>query len=219
MNQRFQPVAVVLLSVGLLGLALAAPLPAFANSYYPLRPNDPLAVYLDQGKFGVHANGIGDDSDALQQAIDRVEETTHQGVVFIPDGRYRLGKTVYVWEGIRLIGYGERRPVFVLGPSTPGFQQGAGHYMVAFADRRPPAGSPVVDASEFTFYSGMNNIDFELQNGNPAAVAIRFHVAQHGVLTHMDFHLGTARAALEDVGNQASDIHIYGGRSEERRVG
>jgi hypothetical protein len=207
--QRLRPIAVFLLSNALFFAVLAVPL--HGNSYYTLRPNDPLAVYLDKGKFGVHADGIGDDSDALQQAINQVEETTHQGVVFIPDGRYRLGKTVYVWEGIRLIGYGEHRPVLVLGPNTPGFQQGSGHYMVAFADRRPPAGSPVVDASEFTFYSGMSNIDFELQNGNPAAVAIRFHVAQHGVLTHMDFHLGTARAALEDVGNQASDIHIYGG--------
>jgi hypothetical protein len=50
-----------------------------------------------------------------------------------------------------------------------------------------------------------------LQDGNPAAVAIRFHVAQHGVLTHMGFQIGSARAALEDIGNQASDIHVHGG--------
>ena len=43
----------------------------------------------------------------------------------------------------------------------------------------------------------MSNIDFEVQDGNPAAVAVRFHVAHHGVLTHMDFHLGSAMAALD----------------------
>jgi sugar lactone lactonase YvrE len=186
--------------------------PLFAQSSYPSRLDDPRAVYVTKDQFGAHADGVGDDADALQQASDRVQETTRQGVVFVPEGRYRLGKTVYVWQGIRLIGYGARRPVFVLGRNTPGFQEGSGHYMVHFADNRPQPGGPLVDASEFTFYSGMSNIDFELQDGNPAAVAIRFHVAQHSTLTHMDFHLGSALAALEDIGNQASDIHVFGGK-------
>ena len=183
-----------------------------AESYFPQRPKDVNAVYLEHGNFGVKGDGIADDSDALQQAIDRVQETTYDGVVFIPEGRYRLTKTVYVWEGIRLIGYGQQRPVFVLGRNTPGFQETTSHYMLQFTDRRQPAGQPVWDASEFTFYSGVKNIDFEVQDGNPAAVAIRFHVAQHGVLEHIDFHMGSAKAALEDIGNQASDIHVYGGK-------
>ena len=182
-----------------------------ADSHYPLRPNDPLAAYLTKDKFDVHADGIGDDSDALQQAINQVEERTHQGVVFIPEGQYRLSKTVYVWEGIRLIGYGKHRPVFVLRENTPGFQQGPGRYMIHFTDRRQSDGR-IIDASEFTFYSGINNIDFDLKDGNPAAVAVRFHVAQHSALIHMNFHLGSALAAMEDIGNQASDIHIYGGK-------
>jgi len=193
-------------------LLMASATSLAAESYYPQRPNDANAAYLEKGNFGVKADGVADDSDALQQAINRVQETTYDGVVFVPEGRYRLGKTVYVWEGIRLIGYGAHRPVFVLGKDTPGFQQGSGRYMLQFADRRQPDGKPVWDASEFTFYSGMSNIDFELQDGNPAAVAVRFHVAQHCALTHMDFHVGSALAALEDIGNQASDIHIYGGK-------
>lgn len=189
---------------------LSAPL--VAQSYFSLRPNDANAVYLEHGAFGVKGDGVADDSDALQQAINRVQETTYQGVVFLPEGRYRLSKTVYVWEGIRLIGYGTHRPVLVLAKDTPGFQGDASHYMIHFTDRRQPEGQPVWDASEFTFYSGIKNIDFEVEDGNPAAVAVRFHVAQHGVLEHMDFRMGTAKAALEDIGNQASDIHIYGGK-------
>ena len=80
----------------------------YADSYYPLRLEDPRAVYLTTEEFGVRADGVADDANAFQQAIDRVART---GVVFIPEGRYRLGKTVYVWEGIRLIGYGPKRPV------------------------------------------------------------------------------------------------------------
>ncbi|MBI5769306.1 MAG: SMP-30/gluconolactonase/LRE family protein [Verrucomicrobia bacterium] len=194
--------------------ALAAPFSAglLAQSFFPQRPDDPRAVDFTTEAFGAHADGAGDDADALQAAVNRVQETTRIGVVLIPAGRYRLGKTVRVWQGIRLIGYGATRPVFVLGRDTPGFQSGTGRYLIHFADNRPPEGGPIVDASEFTFYSGMSNINFELQDGNPAAIAVRFHVAQHSALTHMDFRVGSARAALEDIGNQASDIHVHGGQ-------
>ncbi len=183
----------------------------YSASYFTLRPEDPRAVYLVKDQFDVHGDGIGDDSSALQLAIDRVQETARVGVVFIPEGRYRIGKTIYVWSGIRLIGYGPKRPVFVLGKNTPGFQEGAGKYMVHFADYRPGPNRPFSDATEMTFYGGMSNIDFEMQDGNPAAVAIRFHVAQHSSLQHMNFQVGSARAAVEDIGNQASDIHVQGG--------
>jgi sugar lactone lactonase YvrE len=203
---RTVPVAVTLL------LALASAAPVHAGSYYPLRPEDPRAVYLTRDRFGVHADGTGDDSEAVQRSINRVQEATRVGVVFIPEGRYRLSKTVFVWQGIRLIGYGRTRPVFVLPGKTPGFQEGTGKYMVHFADSRPRPGGAFSDATEFTFYSGMSNIDFEIEEGNPAAIAVRFHVAQHSFLEHMDFRVGSARAAIEDIGNQASDIHVYGGR-------
>jgi sugar lactone lactonase YvrE len=186
-------------------------LPLFADSYYPIRLEDPKAVYLTKDPFKAQGDGIGDDTEALQQAINRAQETTRTGIVFIPEGRYRLSNTVFVWQGIRLIGYGQKRPVFVLGKNTPGFQEKT-KYMVHFADYRPRQGQAFSDASEMTFYSGMSNIDFELQEGNPSATAIRFHVAQHSYLQHMDFHIGSARAALEDIGNQASDIHVYGGQ-------
>ena len=203
----------------LLGLALAVVASSkawAATSFYPLRPDDPHAVYLERGPSGARGDGVADDSDAIQSAINRVQETTLEGIVFIPEGRYRLTKTVYLWSGIRLIGVGTHRPVFVLGENTPGFQtgfgsEGTGRYMVYFASRRPEVGTPPTDANEFTFYSGISNIDFEIRDGNPAAIAVRFHVAQHSFLSHMDFHVGTGRAAIEDVGNQASDLHIEGG--------
>ena len=165
---------------------------------------------------GLHGDGVADDSAALQSAIDRVAETTGQGLVFLPSGRYRIGKTVYLWSGIRLIGYGQQRPVIVLAPNTPGYQSGhgflgTGRYMIQFASRKPAAGEEVVDANEFTFYSGVSNVDFEVGDGNPAAICIRFHVAQHSFLSHMHFSVGQGRAALEDVGNQADTLEIDGG--------
>lgn len=202
--------------------------PLWGASYYTLRPDDPKAVYLVKGDHGVHGDGIADDSDAIQHAVDKVQESTTQGIVFVSDGRYRINKTILVWPGIRLIGYGAKRPVFVLGKDTPGFQKGVG-YMVLFAGGRPNAahraqrrGEPlegivppndlIPDANPGTFYSAISNIDFEIQDGNPAAIGIRFHVAQHCYLAHMDFHIGSGLAALQDVGNEAEDLHFYRGQ-------
>jgi len=197
-------------------LMAAAALPMAAQSVFPVRPNDPHAVYLERGSFGAAGNGKGDDTAAIQAAIDRVQETTGEGVVFVAEGRYRISRTIHLWTGIRLIGYGEHRPVFLLGPNTPGFQEGhgflgTGRYMLQFASRRPAPGEPVVDANEFTFYSGISNLDFAIGEGNSAAIAVRFHVAQHSFLQHMRFQVGDGRAALEDVGNGAIDLQIEGG--------
>ena len=162
------------------------------------------------------ADGVADDSAAIQAAIDQVADQTDAGVVLVAAGRYRITRTIHLWSGIRLVGYGSQRPVFVLGPRTPGFQTGheflgTGRYMLQFASNRPAPGKPVVDANEFTFYSGINNVDFEVGDGNQAAIAIRFHVAQHSYLSHMKIAVGGGRAGIEDVGNQASDLAITGG--------
>src|SRR5690606_19941653 len=178
---------------------------------YPLRPDDPAAVVLAPGAFPVHGDGVGDDSDALQQAINRVQETKVRGVVLIPEGRYRVTRTIHVWSGIRLIGYGTKRPVIVLGPNTADFQEGEGCYLLHFASYRPEPGQPVRDANPGTFYSGLSNIDIEIGDGNRAAIGVRSHFAQHGFLAHVDFHIGSGRAGVEAVGNEIEACRFFGG--------
>ncbi len=202
---------------------------AFAASAIATRLDDPKAVYLTAPEFGARADGKSDDSAALQAAIDKAENNVREGIVFVPSGQYRLTRTVYVWPGVRIIGYGATRPVFLLPANTPGFQKGVG-VMVMFTGARPgrafaagfrvpfpppdsvPPNNQIADANSGTFYSAMSNIDFEIGDGNPAAVAIRFHAAQHAYLSHMDFHIGSGLAALNQVGNEAEDLHFYGGR-------
>jgi sugar lactone lactonase YvrE len=189
----------------------AAPVPG--SSYYPLRLDDPRAVYLVAESFPVRGDGAADDTVALQQAIDRVEETTKQGIVFVPEGRYRLTSTLYVWPGIRLIGYGAKRPVLVLGASTPGYQdESAERYMVFFAGRRPRDGSPPPDANPGTFYSALSNVDVEIGSGNPGAVGVRGRYAQHCFLAHVDFRIGSGLAGVHDTGNVMEDVRFFGGR-------
>ncbi len=201
---------------------------AAAQSVFATRLDDPLAIYLDAPGFGAKGDGAAGDSVALQAAIDQAESAAHQGIVFIPSGRYRITRTLYVWPGIRVIGYGATRPVFVLANSAPGFQSGLG-VMVMFTGAGPsdrtragrvpfpppgtvPPNNDVADAGPSTFYSALSNIDFEIGDGNPAAIAIRFHAAQHAYLSHIDFHIGSGLAALTQIGNEAEDLHFYGGR-------
>jgi hypothetical protein len=221
----------LLLGCGLLAFGFGLPglFPAEGQSVYTTRLDDPRAVYLDGSEFGARGDGVTDDSAAMQAALDKAESTTaHEGILFVPTGRYRLTRTIYVWPGVRVIGYGAERPVFVLGAATPGFQKDIG-VMVMFAGWTPkeqaergrvpfsppgtvPPNNTIADAHPSTFYSAMSNIDFEIGEGNPAAVAMRFHAAQHAFLSHMNFHIGSGLAALTEVGNEAEDLHFFGGR-------
>ena len=195
----------------------------FAASFITARLEDPKAIYVDAPATDA------DSSAALQAAIDKASGAAREGIVFVPAGRYSIMRTVYLWPGVRLIGYGAARPVFVLPPNTPGFQKGMG-VMVMFTGLTPherpraggriafpppgsvPPNDNVADANPNTFYSAISNIDFEIGMGNPAAVAVRFHVAQHSFLTHMDFHLGSGLAGVYQAGNEAEDLRFYGGR-------
>jgi hypothetical protein len=183
-------------------------------------PDDPRAIRVK----GV-GDGRADDTQAVQSAIDAACDKTGHGLVFLPSGRYRLSRSILVPPGVRIFGVGARRPVFVLGPNTPGFQKGVGT-MIVFTGgdqynvgRIPvpvptvvPASDSVRDANSGTFYSALSNVDIEIGDGNPAAAAVRFRMAQHAFLSHMDFRLGSAFAGVYQAGNVMEDVHFHGGR-------
>src|SRR6266436_902354 len=157
---------------------------ACATSIYTQRLDDPKAIY-------VAPSGTNDDTETLQHAVNQVQETTGQGIVFMAPGRYHISDTVHIWPGIRVIGYGAQRPVIVLPDKTPGFENASGEkVMIFFAGGRPgfgrgrsrnsiDSGAPVPDANPGTFYSALANIDVEIGEGNSGAVAVRARYAQH----------------------------------------
>ena len=178
-----------------------------SQSFYTQKLDDPKAVTLTDAK----GDGKADDTAAIQAAIDKVQETARLGIVLVPEGRYRLSKTLNVWNSVRVIGYGKTRPVFCLGEKTPGFQEGDGKYMVWLCGGRGRDGTGVRDGTPGTFYSAFSNIDIEIGDGNPAAIGMRFHVAQHCYVSHVDFRIGQGRAGMQQASNEAHDLHFYGG--------
>ena len=204
-------ICLALLTAATLIPASAAPL---SLSYYPVRPDDPQATYVQAPALSADATG------SLQSAIDQEQAAHTTGIVFVPPGRYRITRTINLWPGIRLIGYGATRPVLILAKNTPGFQErgsgadgsGEGKSLIHFTGDRPKnPGDPVPDANPGTFYSAVSNIDIVIQDGNPAAVGVRFHAAQHCYLAHMSFQIGSGLAGVEEVGNEAEDLHFTGG--------
>jgi sugar lactone lactonase YvrE len=194
---------------------------AFASvSVFATAPDDPAAIVVK-----AKGDGRTDDGAAIQAAIDAAAAKGGGGLVFLPSGRYRISKTLFLWPGVRVFGVGATRPLIELGDATPGFQKGVAN-MVIFAGAKrdparqvafPPPGSvpfdkDVADANPGTFYSAMANIDFKIGKGNPAATAIRFHAAQHAFVSHMEFDIGSGLAGLYQVANEAEDLHFKGGR-------
>ncbi|RZJ36094.1 MAG: helix-turn-helix domain-containing protein [Chryseobacterium sp.] len=93
-----------------------------STSFYTVMPVDPEAVYFNAESFGMKADGKTDVSDALQKAINQVKIKYNFGIVFIPEGKYLISKTIYVPQAVRIIGYGAKRPEIILAENSPGFQ-------------------------------------------------------------------------------------------------
>ena len=186
-------------------------------SFYQKRLQDSDAVYFTSDKYSLKADGSEDVSDVLQQAINDLKTSRNFGVLFIPEGTYRISKTIYVPQAIRLIGYGKKRPVIVLAKKSPGFQapdstdKGKAKYMFWFTSSLPQAGKKINDAGAGTFYSAMSNINLQIEDGNPYAVALRTHYAQHSFISHVDINIGNGKAGMFDVGNEMHDVRFFGG--------
>lgn len=191
--------------------------PVKSSSVYQTRLNDADAVYFSPENFNIKADGKTDVSDALQEAINTVKTKYNFGIVFIPEGTYLITKTIYIPTAIRLIGYGEKRPLIVLAKNSPGFQaadttdKGLAKYMFWFISGYGRDGQGIRDATPSTFYSAMSNIDLKISDGNPHAIALRTHYAQHGFISHVDIHIGKGKAGIFDVGNEIENVRFFNG--------
>lgn len=187
------------------------------SSVYTQRPEDTEAFYFTPDRYPVTADGRTDVSDALQAAINQVKKERNFGILFIPEGKYRISKTIYIPTAIRLIGYGKNRPEFILAKNSPGFQEenpsdkGKARYMFWFTGGLVEEGKPVRDAGPSTFYSALSNINLRIEDGNPHAVALRTHFAQHSFISHVCVHIGKGKAGLFDIGNELENVAFYGG--------
>src|SRR5258705_10693308 len=95
---------------------------AKSKSFYTKELIDSDAVYFTPENFNIKADGSVDVSDVLQNALYNLKTTHNFGILFLPEGKYIISKTIYVPQAIRIIGYGKNRPLIMLAKNAPGFQ-------------------------------------------------------------------------------------------------
>lgn len=187
-------------------------------SYYKEILQDEKATYFTNEFFDIENDGTKDVSKELQKAIYSVVEKQGYGVLFVPEGKYLLSKTIYVPKAVRIIGYGNIRPEFILKDNAEGFdrehpeQKGGFKYLFWFTNAMEKDESKIGDANPGTFYSAISNVNVRLGEGNPFAVAFRTHYAQHCFINHIDINVMSGMAGIYDVGNEMEDIYINGGQ-------
>ncbi len=186
-------------------------------SVYTQAPKDSEAVYFTPENYNIKNDGSVDVTEELQRAIYDVKRKYNFGIVFLPEGKYKISKTIYIPKAVRVIGYGEKRPLIFLAKNSPGYQQeiaddkGKANYMLWFNNDIVLPGAEPGDATSGTFYSALTNVDLEIQSGNPHAVALRTHFAQHSFISFVDIHINEGKAGLYDVGNEMDQVRFFGG--------
>ncbi len=187
------------------------------TSFYKSRLEDKQAVYFEKPNYDVCNDGSVDVSEALQEAIYSVVKEAGYGVLFVPEGKYLLSKTILIPKAVRVIGYGKNRPEFILQDNAPGFNEpqqtkGGCKYLFWFTSAMVENEEEAQDANPGTFYSAMSNVNVSLGQGNDYAVAFRTHYAQHCFINHIDIKVQSGMAGIFDVGNEMEDIYIEGGK-------
>lgn len=183
----------------------------YGKSIFPVMPDDPQALVFTPEAFGAIPDGTGDNTAALQAAVDEVVARTTYGIIFIPEGTYRFAGTINLWRGVRLMGFGANRPKFVLADQAEGFGGPLSQYLFFCRNVKPGPGEYLRDANECSFYTTLRNIDVDLGHGNCGAVAVRYHIAQLCSIEDCDFYLHDAKAAIEYVGNEVERCRFFGG--------
>ena len=184
----------------------------YGRSIFQNMPEDTKAIVFTPEEFEASPNGEKDNTRALQKAIDTLEEKYTAGIIFIPEGVYRFAGTINLWRGIRLIGFGKKRPLFVLDNNVPEFKGPLSRYLIFCRNVRPQKGEFLRDANECSFFTSIRNINMDLGNGNNGAVAVRYHIAQLCSIEDCDFYLHDAKAAVEFVGNEIERCRFVGGQ-------
>ena len=187
-------------------------------SFYKEKMADASAVYFTSEFFDIKNDGTMDVSDMLQEAIYSVVKKAGYGVLFVPEGKYLLSRTIYVPKAVRIIGYGKNRPEFILKDNAENFDKpkkndkGGYRYLFWFVNKMEEDESKIEDANPGTFYSAVSNVNVSLGQGNAYAVAFRTHYAQHCFINHIDINVQSGMAGIYDVGNEMEDIRISGGK-------
>lgn len=201
------------------------------TSVYTTMPRDDGAVVLGSEQFPVHGDGVGDDTAVIQAAIDEASRRGGEnwignivapargldigdggGVVFVPEGRYRVSARIDLHASVRVIGFGAERPEFIVAPETPAYRTGQPEFVFAATRRPVDFAGAVTFGNNDTFGTGLVNVDLSVGAGNPDAIGVRFGGAQLFLLQDVDIDMGDGYAGIDHNANLMQRVNVRGGR-------
>ncbi len=180
---------------GITGVRLLMRTPA-VNTSDILFPSDANIVDVTKAPYNAKGDGVSDDSDALLQAFldnDYITDGSDPNLavdrgaprtVYLPAGTYLVSKTLAI-EGssLRITGAGRGKTIIKLIDNTPAFGSASNPKYVL---ETGSADFLTTNLANSGFGNYVENLTIDIGSGNPGASGVRYYVANHGSMQHID---------------------------------
>jgi hypothetical protein len=155
-------------------------------------PADAGAVDV-KAKYGAKGDGVTDDTQAIQKAIDEVKGIPD--ALYFPNGTYLVSDSVGIFNGkahsrdrfLTYQGQGEAGTVIRLKDNSPGFDDPQKPKIVLSVYQGQGTGD--------VMHSYVRNLTVDVGRGNPGAVGLRFMSNNTGAMYHVTIRSSDAKGA------------------------
>jgi len=159
---------------------------------------------LDVRDFGARPDDAGDDTAAIQAALD--QHPNGNWMIHLPPGRWIVRDTLKWPQGDHggaeqkrtiLQGAGESLTVLELPAATPGFGDPASPKALVWTGNKPAQ----------RFRNALRDLTIAVAAGNPGAIALQFNASNQGTLRHLTLraapdsgHIGLDMGFTDEIG-------------------
>jgi hypothetical protein len=151
------------------------------------------ANILNVKDFGAEGNGITDDSEAIQAALDA--GSNGDTILYIPDGIYKVSKRLHFYRFLTVQGQSQSGTIIKLQDNAEGYQDPAQlNYVLASTDQGAMNYEPPGD--NMAFLQFMMNLTIDTGKGNPGAGGLLYISNNGGGLRDVTIRSGDGQGVV-----------------------